>query len=374
MKIGFFLPNATFDLPGSPEVGGIETFTFDVGEAMQRLGHDVVLFGGRPKPGRTYRETTLRVELFEYIETRQIPDLGTRFRRLVQRLHFGWGCRRAWLAERFDVAVVAKPFDWPVACYWKARQPMQRVVMGFHGTDFYAGDRCFYGGVDAAFAVSCAVADLARQRVGRRPAVIPNPADLAFFAPGDTPGEARNASFRLVASGRLVGLKGFVSLVRAVAALRGEGVPIECDLAGEGPARTRLEQTIAEQHVVGSVRLHGRLAKPALRELYRNADAYVLPTIGLEAFAIAALEAAGVGLPVLLSDRVGLAEFLSDADCVVFRSGDEQALREGLRLLYHRRADVQWCDRAARHARLTPRFTPAKVAEQILDLATRGSA
>ena len=38
MKIGIFLPNATFDLPGSPEVGGIETFSFTVGEALQRLG------------------------------------------------------------------------------------------------------------------------------------------------------------------------------------------------------------------------------------------------------------------------------------------------------------------------------------------------
>src|SRR6202012_1652815 len=96
MKIGIFLPNATFDLPGSREVGGIETFAFTVGEALQRLGHSVRLFRGAPKPGRTHRPTRLELELHPYIETRRIPDLGTRFQRLVQRLHFGWSIRAAW--------------------------------------------------------------------------------------------------------------------------------------------------------------------------------------------------------------------------------------------------------------------------------------
>ena len=57
--------------------------------------------------------------------------------------------------------------------------------MGFHGTDFFAGDRRFYGAVDAAFAVSNTVADLAEARVGQRPALIPNPVDVDFFSPGD---------------------------------------------------------------------------------------------------------------------------------------------------------------------------------------------
>ena len=69
MKIGFFLPNATFDLPGSPEVGGIETFSFLVGEALQNMGHTVVLFGGNPKPGRRHMETKVSLRLFDYIET-----------------------------------------------------------------------------------------------------------------------------------------------------------------------------------------------------------------------------------------------------------------------------------------------------------------
>jgi len=86
MKIGIFLPNATFDMPGSPEVGGIETFSFTVGEALQRLGHEVVLFGGKPKPGRNHRATTMTLELHPYWETKSIPDIGTRFQPLHQPL------------------------------------------------------------------------------------------------------------------------------------------------------------------------------------------------------------------------------------------------------------------------------------------------
>ena len=184
MKIGFFLPNATFDLPGSPEVGGIETFAFAVGEALQRLGHDVVLFGGKPKFGRTHRPTTLRLELFDYIETKSIPDIGTRFQRLVQRLHFGRKTYGALLAENLDVVLTFKPFDWPVAKWWKRRQPGLKVIMSFGGTDWFLGDRLFYGAVDHAFAVSPTVIDLAVGHLGcRPPALIPNPADLTVFAP-----------------------------------------------------------------------------------------------------------------------------------------------------------------------------------------------
>ena len=181
MKIGIFLPNATFDLPGSPEVGGIETFSFTVGEAMQRLGHEVVLFGGAPKNGRKHRATTLTLELHPYWETKSIPDIGTRFQRLIQRLHFAWSARHAWREQRCDVALFAKPFDWPVAWRWKRARPELKTIMGFHGTDFFPGDTKFYGAIDAAFAVSPSVAELAEQRVGRRPVLIPNPVDVGFF-------------------------------------------------------------------------------------------------------------------------------------------------------------------------------------------------
>jgi len=367
MKIGIFLPNATFDLPGSPEVGGIETFSFTVGEALQKLGHDVVLFGGAPKEGRTHRATTLTVELHPYWETRSIPDLGTRFQRLVQRLHFASSIRHAWKEHRCDLVLLAKPFDWPVAWWWKKSRPDLRVIMGFHGTDFFAGDRRFYGAVDAAFAVSPRVAELAEEHIGTRPALIPNPVDVDFFSPGSaspvrTPGEP----WRLVSSGRLVGWKGFTNLIEAVAQLRDKhGIAATLDLAGDGPERPALEARIARLQLGGAVKLHGLLDAPALRDLLRGSELYALPSIGMEAFSISALEAACVGLPLLLSDQVGLAQFLDPADFTTYPAREVDALVARLIELHSRRSAD---DRAARHSRIRAKFSADRPARQILSL------
>jgi glycosyltransferase involved in cell wall biosynthesis len=375
MKIGIFLPNATFDLPGSPEVGGIETFSFTVGEALQKLGHDVVLFGGAPKAGRTHRTTTLTLELHPYWETRSIPDLGTRFQRLVQRLHFAWSIRQAWKKHRCDLVLLAKPFDWPVVWWWKKSRPDLRVIMGFHGTDFFAGDRRFYHAVDAAFAVSPRVADLAEEHVGVRPALIPNPVDVDFFSPGATlatPIKTLGDPWRLVSSGRLVGWKGFANLIEAIAQLRDKhGIVATLDLAGEGPERAALESQIARLQLGGVVKLRGLLDAPALCDLLRQSELYVLPSIGLEAFSISALEAACVGLPLLLSDQVGLAQFLDPADYASYPAREVDALvSRFLDLHAHRGAD----DRAARHARIRAKFSAERTARQILGLVENGAS
>ncbi|HSI83235.1 MAG: glycosyltransferase family 4 protein [Candidatus Methylacidiphilales bacterium] len=367
MKIGFFLPNATFDLPGTVEVGGIESFAFTVGEAMQEMGHEVVLFGGKPKFGRSHRVTPLRLRLFDYWETRRILNLGTRFQRLVQRVHFGLKCHRAWLDEKFDVAILAKPFDWPVAWRWKAVQPNQRIIMGWHGTDFYPGDSFFYRSVDAAFAVSNSVADQALKRVGSRPVVIPNPVDTQIFSPAEDLPEP-TTMMRLAAHGRLVGWKGFAHLIEAIAIAKEAGLKVACQIAGEGPQQKELEALIKQHDVELNVRLTGRLDHDDLRELLNSADAYVAPSVGDEAFSIAAAEAVSVGLPVLLSSKIGLREYLGSQDCLTFQAGDVKDLAKGLQELSARRMLSSWNNRAARHSRVKNLFSARAIANKILAL------
>jgi glycosyltransferase involved in cell wall biosynthesis len=368
MKIGIFLPNATFDLPGSPEVGGIETFSFTIGEALLRMGHDVVLFGGQPKAGRTHRATSIPLELHPYWETKSIPDLGTRFQRLVQRLHFAWSTRHAWDDHRCDVALLAKPFDWPVAWWWKRKRPELKVIMGFNGTDFFAGDRKFYSAVDAAFAVSNTVADLVEARVGKRPVLIPNPVDADFFKPSPAI-KKKSTGWHLVSSGRLVGWKGFGNLVEAVARLRDEqGITAQLSLAGDGPERGNLLAQIAKLNLASQVTLCGLLSPEPLRDLLRTGDLYVLPSIGMEAFSISALEGGCVGLPLLLSDQVGLGGHLTGADAAIYPARDVGALVSHLKNLHEHRYDAKWIDVDARHARLRELFAPERVAKRILDL------
>jgi glycosyltransferase involved in cell wall biosynthesis len=105
-----------------------------------------------------------------------------------------------------------------------------------------------------------------------------------------------------------------------------------------------------------------------LRDLLRSGDLYVLPSIGMEAFSISALEGASVGLPLLLSDQVGLADFLTGADCLVYPARDVEALTASLKKLHERRHDPAWTNRLARHARQRDQFSAERVAKQILDL------
>lgn len=371
MKIGIFLPNATFNQPGTPEVGGIETFAFTVGEAMLDLGHDVVLFGGQPKNGCSHRETKLPLRLFPYWETKSIPDLGTRFQRLVQRVHFGWSSRQSWLDERFDAALLAKPFDWPVAWWWKRHQPQLKVVMGFHGTDFFRGDRAFYKAVDRAFAVSPVVASLAEKHVGSRPELIANPADVDFFTPDGASPAPISKPIHLAASGRLVGWKGFDRLVAAVLRMHARGITVNCTLAGDGPEYRTLKNQISRGYFNSHFKLAGRLDRQGLRDLLRRSDAYVAPSVGMEAFSIAALEAASVGLPLLLSDQVGLSGYLDEQDFMSYPAGNVRALEKKIEELIVRREDKEWTDRCARHKRIHQSFSPEVIAKKVIALISR---
>jgi len=369
MKIGFFLPNATFDLPGAPEVGGIETFAFTAGEALQRLGHEVVLFGGEPKEGRRHRETSLRLRLFPYIETKSIPDIGTRFQRLVQRLHFGWKSRHAWREERFDAALVFKPFDWPVAWRWKAHQPDLKVIMNFQGTDWFAFDQRFYRYVDASFAVSPQTADLAEKHLGIRPPIIPNPADTKNYSPDPSaapPGP--EGPFLIAASGRLIGWKGFANLVHAVAKVRADGLDVKVELAGKGPEKEALEAKIKELGLGEHFRQVGLLDTGELRSLLHRAEAYAAPSIGMDAGPLAVCEAGAAGLPLLLSDQIGQRPLLGEADFIDFPCREVDALANGIRELVARRADPAWTDRMARHNRFVERFAPESIAQRIVDI------
>jgi glycosyltransferase involved in cell wall biosynthesis len=174
-----------------------------------------------------------------------------------------------------------------------------------------------------------------------------------------------------VASGRLVGWKGFIHLIEAVAQLRDKhGIKARLTIAGEGPEGGKLAEKIAALGLDSQVKLAGRLEPAALRDLLRGSDLYVQPSVGLEAFSISALEAACTGLPLLLSDQVGLADFLTRADYDSFPAAEPARLVEALKNLFDKQGDAAWLDRAARHARLREKFSAERAAKQILELAS----
>ena len=94
----------------------------------------------------------------------------------------------------------------------------------------------------------------------------------------------------------------------------------------------------AELHVVGDaslivksalpnqIRLHGKLGHRELAQLLTTMDCLVLPS-RLESFGMVVVEALAVGLPVIVSDRVGAMELVQEGkNGWVVPAGDERAL------------------------------------------------
>jgi glycosyltransferase involved in cell wall biosynthesis len=190
--------------------------------------------------------------------------------------------------------------------------------------------------------------------------VLPNGIDAAAWridpAPR-TPGEVvLAAAMRLTSRKRPMAL---LEVLRRVREHTPPSIRLRAVVAGEGPHRGRMERYRA-RHDLDWVALPGRLATGDLRDLYRRADLYVVPSV-LESFGIAALEARAAGLPVVARAETGVTEFVDDgvdgllatsdaglADAVT-RLVTDEALRQGIAA--HNRAvppSVTWDDVVAR--------------------------
>ena len=133
----------------------------------------------------------------------------------------------------------------------------------------------------------------------------------------------------VVSLGRITAKKGLPELVRAVADLPGCWLALVGPDDGDGTleeVRRQIERCgIADRVRVESIGQWG--AERA--GVYADADAFCLPS-QTENFGNAAAEAAASGVPVVISDRCGVAEFLPSGSTAVVEYGDRAALRAGL--------------------------------------------
>lgn len=317
MKIGLFLPNATFDLPGTSEVGGIEAYALELGAQLHARGHAVELLGGRPKLGRRHRAVSFPHRLFDYIETKDIPRLGTRFRKLVQRLHFGSVTLDAVTGAAFDVIFVFKPYDFINAWRWKRIQPDVKVIMNYQGTDFFPTDKFWHRYVDRQYAVSPENARLAEARYGGSVPVIPNAVDTELYKPGNN---AKKDLVHVLTAGRLVGWKGLRIFADAVAEVPG----ICWHLAGEGPELEWLKANAVEKKYDHRFISYGALDAQKLADVMGNLAFFAQPSIDFDACPTAVLQAMSSGMVVAMSDKVGLREsFVPDQEFLLVPQGKD---------------------------------------------------
>ncbi len=216
---------------------------------------------------------------------------------------------------------------------WLARAGTRaRIVVHLHGRILEARGLSLVThsgrGADAVIAVSRAVAE---RVVGRRPLVVYPGVPLPETSGPLVPPRGSTTKVIIGTAGRLLPLKGFVYLVRAVASLRVEFPNLVLEIAGSGPERAALEREAERLGLSDGVRFLGWVEE--LAAVLARWDVFVLPSLE-EAFPIAVLEAMAAGLPVVASAVGGIPELVEDG-----RTGwlvppaDARLLAERLRAL-----------------------------------------
>ena len=360
---------AIYNVTATTHFGGLETYGWEVGKALAARGHEVWIVAGE---GGSARNDAVQLKTFKFTERGCFPNLGTRFRKLVERLSFAKNAV-PWLVEqKFDAIIINKPFDMP-ALWWARRKGAKAVtVFRSGGTDFFQMDRFFAQAVDLWLSTSRYNAQQIEARYGREVTLVPNGVDVGRFAVGSHAIVASNTYLReqylipataplIVSVGRLIGWKGLHVIVEALVKVPEAHYLI----IGKGDERARLEALAQQCGVTKRVHFAGVQQHADLPALLGAADIFVQPSIGEEAFGISVVEAMSCGLPAVVSRNGGMVEIVEDgATGYLLPPGDVNAWATTLAKLANDALLRQQLGQAARQ-HVEANFTWAANAEKL---------
>ena len=157
--------------------------------------------------------------------------------------------------------------------------------------------------------------------------VLYNGVDTVEFSRGSAAPAALDEPARRVVLGTVGALrieKAQVDLVRAVHELAARGVDVDALIVGDGAQRAQIESEIRRLDVARRVRLVGEAQD--VRPYLTMMDIFVLPSVAVETFSNAALEAMAMSCPVLAARVGGMDEMLRFGGGTTYPPGDVKAL------------------------------------------------
>jgi len=127
----------------------------------------------------------------------------------------------------------------------------------------------------------------------------------------------RGKKHKVLFVGRMSLQKGPDYFLRTAQKVLQEREDVEFIMAGTGPELKNMINLSISLNIHDKVRFLGFVPRRELKQLYSQADVYLMPSVS-EPFGITALEAASSGVPVIVSKNAGVSEFLNSCIKVDF--------------------------------------------------------
>lgn len=172
---------------------------------------------------------------------------------------------------------------------------------------------------------------------------------------------------------RIIGTKGLIDTVHAMAPLRANGRRVLLVCVGDGPARASAEAESRHLGLDDSVRFLGYLPEAEASRFYHHCDVLAFPTFHDEGLPVVLLHALAAGLPIVTTRTRAAADYLDEpATCLWVEPHRPDQLAARLEAVLDDPALRAAMSANARRRALL--FTPADVSLSYLDLYRRITA
>lgn len=359
-----------YNLTTTTKLGGVETCCWELGRELAKQGHQVHIMGGQGDFRAHSGTPGLEVFTFPFTPRERIPDLGSRFRKMGERLSMARHALGSLISGNYHAIIMVKPYDIGPALIARTKSKA-RLCYYSGGGEFFTGYAFLARKLDYFCACSAYDAGDIQAHTKVRPHVNHYGVDSESFRPmqpdpelarrwGVDPNEPLMAS-----AVRLVAFKGIDVALRALALARQSLPNLRYLIAGDGPEKERLQNLVSALDLERAVIFTGPLPHHQLPAFYSLAQVGLFPSIEKEALGIAAGEAMSCGLATVVTQVGGLPEMVSPGTGLMVPPKDPQALADAMAELFSGPEKLAQSGQACRR-RIEEDFTWAACADRLL--------
>ncbi len=173
-----------------------------------------------------------------------------------------------------------------------------------------------------------------------------------------------NDTFKFIAVGSLVPIKGYDILIKAFEKSKLAARGCSLFIIGDGSERTLLEQTIKEMKLDNSVVLLGRKTKKEIIHYLSECHVFMLSSKS-ETFGVACIEALSQGLPTIATKCGGPEEFINNSNGMLIEAENVNSMAKAMCKMYENYGQYDNVDIAKD---CLNKFSPQVIARQLTEI------